>query len=175
MNLSSTTGEPWVVFDYEVEQFHAMCKLLETGNEEYAALSLHLQNAVVESVLLHTRILVDILRSNGTYADDIKLSALLPSFTSEILTQLKTLYGKSGTENSPCWTINKYLAHPTSHRGSEYDYTDLLSQLAPLILLIVQEVNYQRKQFHSNQTKTAEISSTARWLCCTLTPTPKSL
>lgn len=142
--MNASPKDPWVVFDYECDQFHAMCQLLVHGNTEHAGLPHYVRNAVVESALLHTRILADLFLSKGTKPDDIHLSGLLPTFASQKLTQLEIQYGDSHTEDTPCWTINKMLAHPTSWRSSEYNYTDLLNQVFPLISAVIQEVNEQR-------------------------------
>ena len=154
MRKKTKNNNPWVVFDYEVEQFYATCKLLllKAGNDESAALPQHMKNAVVESALLHARILSDILLSRGREPDDINLSDLLPSFDSTARKDLECVYGNGKTEGSPCWTLNKRLAHATYRRGSSYDYTQLLSQLAPLISRVVQDVNGQRqKSSHDNE------------------------
>jgi hypothetical protein len=124
--------DPWVVFDYEADMFFAMCNLLRQGNQEYAALSRPIQNAVVESALLHARQLIDILLSPGKFSDDINLSRLLPGFQPARLDELQRSYD-SRSVDSPWWTLNKRLAHATSHRGSSHDYTNLLNQLAPVL------------------------------------------
>ena len=139
-------NDPWVVFGYEVEQFYRMCKLLKAGNDEYAALPQHMKNAVVESALLHARILADILLSRGTQPDDINLSNLLPGFCPPTFDKLKCAYGDRHTEWTPCWTLNKMLAHPTLRRGSNHDYTKLLKQLVPLLCSVVQEVIEERRK-----------------------------
>lgn len=140
----SVAGDPWEVFGYEVEMFHAMCSLLRAGNTDYAGLSHHVRNALVESALLHTRQLVDILLSRGSDPDDINLSGLIPGFAPAKLDELQSLYGKRSIVGSPCWTLNKRLAHPTTHRGASFDYSVLLNRLAPVISVIIREVQAAR-------------------------------
>ncbi|HJZ53493.1 MAG TPA: hypothetical protein VKE74_00955 [Gemmataceae bacterium] len=146
------SGDPWVVYGYEVEMFGGMCRLLEVGNAEYAALPPQVQNAVVESALLHTRQLADILlsrgkgQSRGEDQDDIYLSDLLPDFMPSRFDELKAAYGKRNDEGSACRTINKHFAHPTTHRRASFDYAPLLMQLVPIIADIIQEVDEYRKR-----------------------------
>src|SRR5262249_51389682 len=90
------------------------------------------------------RQLVDILLSRGGDADDLNLSKLVPAFEPSRLGELRTLYGGRWMVGSPCWTLNKRLAHPTSHRGESYDYSSLLNQLSPLLADIVREVQARR-------------------------------
>jgi hypothetical protein len=139
------TADPWEVFDYEADMFIEMCALLETGNPEYAALSPSLKNAVVESALLHTRQLIDIVLSRGRQPDDINLTCLLPGYQLPQIDELRNVYGNYSLNGSPCWTINKRLAHATSHRGSSYDYTTLLNQLVPIVSQIINEVRKHRR------------------------------
>lgn len=137
-------SKPWIVFDYEGNQLEAMCKLQQTGNATYKELDGGLKNAVVESALLHTRILVDILLSRGSDSDDIRLKDILPNFQSSKIAELRTIYGTRKEDDSPCWVLNKMLAHPTRLRSHEFDYTNLLNSLVPLIVALVVEVNAQR-------------------------------
>lgn len=141
---SSTTDPRWIVFDYEVMMFRSMCALLANGNVEYAKLSESLRNAVTECAILHTRQLADILMSRGKLPDDINLKELLPEFKPKGLDALCHHYGDHRTANTPCWTINKYLAHATSRRGDNFDYTDLLNGLVPLVEVVLDEILTQR-------------------------------
>lgn len=144
--MSQPTGNDalWVVFDYEVMMFRSMCALLANGNQEYAQLSGCVKNAVTESALLHTRQLADILLSRGSQPDDINLQALLPAFQPTGLNTLRQQYGDNQTTSTPCWTINKHLAHATSQRGDSFDYSLLLNGLAPLLEDILAEIQAQR-------------------------------
>lgn len=132
----------WVVFDYEVSMFQGLISV----NVQQVATSLPLcvQNALAESLLLHARILIDILLSRGKNSDDITLRKLLPDFTSPKIASLKNLYGNSKTPNTPCWTLNKKLAHASHLRSESHDYTALVQKLAPTILHLVGQVNGAR-------------------------------
>jgi hypothetical protein len=143
--ITPASNDPWVVFDYEADMFFAMCDLLSNSNQTFAAFPHQVRNAVVESALLHTRQLADILLSRGSRTDDINLNSLIPNPLPARLAELGHLYGSQNTPYHPCWTINKMLAHPTTQRTASYDYTSLLSGIAPVIAEIVQEVR-ARKQ-----------------------------
>jgi len=144
MSLSSPRDSAWIVFDYEVDMFHNLAILLGERNEEGAKLSFHVRNAVVESCVLHTRILVGILLSDGTYPDDIKLTNLVPGFKCPELDQLKQVYEGPTKESSPRWIFNKMLAHATTQRSDSFDYEPALNQVAPLICNIVNNINAER-------------------------------
>jgi len=82
----------WVVYDYEEDMFRRTFLLATTDCNKFPP---PIPNAIVESMLLHLRILVDILLSRGSGDDDIKLTELLPGFKSPLVGQLKTTYGNS--------------------------------------------------------------------------------
>ncbi len=109
------------------------------------AFKLPIQNAVVESLLLHLRILVEILLSKGSDADDIKLTDLLPGFTSPLIEKLRVDYGTRAAVGSPCWTLNKMLAHPTHLRSNSYNYDPVLSVMLPTIWPLLDEIAQSRK------------------------------
>ena len=65
------------------------------------------KNATVESLLLHTRIMTDILISKGSENDDITLRALLPEWCNSengkiLIEKLRNAYGKRNEKDSPC-------------------------------------------------------------------------
>ena len=138
--------DPWVVYDYEVSMFTEMLRVSTTAVEcnKFPPL---VQNAVVESMLLHLRILVDILLSRGSGDDDIKLTDLLPAFKSSLVAKLKNAYGDRKTVDSPCWQLNKRLADPTLIRSSRYNYSDLLNTLGLLVMPMLAEIATARKAY----------------------------
>lgn len=101
-------------------------------------------NAIVESMLLHLRILVDIFLSRGADADDIKLADLLPGLKSPLINELRNRYGNRNTAQSPCWILNKMLAHPTMLRSNSYSYAPVLTALLPLMLPLLEEIQDAR-------------------------------
>ena len=97
-----------------------------------------LRNALVESSLLHTRILVDALLRRSGKPDDVTLAQLLPAAASSgglqaSLDRLRQAYGAHDQRDTPCWILNKRLAHLTSVRGDSFDYSALYAALDPLI------------------------------------------
>lgn len=53
MNQPTKTSDPWVVFNYEADMFLELWTLLKNGQQSLSTLSLAVQNAVAESMLLH--------------------------------------------------------------------------------------------------------------------------
>jgi hypothetical protein len=140
MNTSNSPSDAWSVFDYEVDMFRNLCDLLVSGNSEYGSLSLLLKNAIVESAVLHARILADILLSHIREPDDIGLRSLLPGFECAEIAELRRAYGRRDDPLSPRSAFNKMLAHATTNRSNSFDYTVALNQIAPLILGIVDRI-----------------------------------
>jgi len=58
---------PWVVYDYEVNMLNEMRGACTTGARE--TFPHPIRNAIVESMLLHLRILVELLCSSGSDPD----------------------------------------------------------------------------------------------------------
>jgi hypothetical protein len=106
--------------------------------------SVPIQNALAESLLLHLRIVIDMLLSKGSDDDDLTLTDLLPEFASEHVDKLKSAYGTRSIEDSPCWTLNKMLAHATVGRADKYDYTRALQPLTPIIASLLLEIERAR-------------------------------
>jgi len=131
----------WEVFDYEVMMLNQTGAILGGG---IVAGALH--NAVVESHLLHTRILVDILTSYCKQNDDLRLSVLLPSFTSPRIDELRTAYGYATPRDTtkPYYVLNKMLAHGTSVRSDKFTYGPILQQLVPSFPDLLKEVEAAR-------------------------------
>lgn len=138
--------DPWVVFEYEVEMFFAARYVLRYGVTDNEANWPWIRNALSESAVLHTRILIDILLSRKQGVDDILLCALLPDHLAmgplkPLVKSLDTAYGKGNERNSAHWAFNKMLAHPTLHRIGCFDYTSLVSQVDPIIISLLREIS----------------------------------
>lgn len=142
--------DPWVVFDYEVEMYFETIKASTWLNEQlrlptFPQVFLTLRNTVTESTVLHIRILVDILISKAKGQDDISLIKLLPEWCDspkgkELITNLSIAYGNAQSVDSPCWVINKMLAHPTTHRANYFDYGSHLNKINGPIFQILLEL-----------------------------------
>ena len=138
---------PWNVFDYEAYMYLYTYVLvnnfaLEGDNIEQQAI----KNSYVESLMLHTRILSEILITKQEYkSDDINIDSIIPSekqsnHLEKLLIEFKTAYGKSNEVGGPRWTLNKMLAHATPLRGSYYNYDHIIEILHPLLLKIIEEI-----------------------------------
>jgi len=134
----------WVVYDYEVDMFNQMHGACSTGARNM--FQQPIANAIVESMLLHLRILVEILVSSGPDpdGDNIKLTDLLPSFKSPLIEELRNKYGR-GTPGSPCWTLNKMLAHPSRLRSHTYSYDPVLKVMLPVLRPLLDEIAQTRQ------------------------------
>ncbi|HEV3301978.1 MAG TPA: hypothetical protein VG055_20150 [Planctomycetaceae bacterium] len=96
------------------------------------------KNAIVESLVLHTRILTAILLSEGR-ADDIKVKEVIPGFESAHVDALRAAYG-ADVEGTPHWQFNKLLAHATIHRSEGHEYLPALKAVSPHIMRIMEDV-----------------------------------
>lgn len=134
------TADAWRAFEYEVQMFYATrARLKDPG------LDTIVHNALVESSLLHTRILVDALLGRSGKSDDVTLHQLLPSAAASrdfecSLAKLKNVYGSYDLPDTPCWILNKRLAHLTRVRGDSFDYPTLYATLDPLVRAILGQV-----------------------------------
>ena len=154
--MAQTSEQGWIVFDYEVGMYKQMSILCTNGCRNHFVAPI--QNALAESMLLHLRIVVDMLLRKKSEDDDVTLSVLLPQFKSAHIEKLRSAYGSRNTEDSPCWTLNKMLAHATFARADTYDYTAMLAPLTPIllqVLLEVEKVRFGRDGRILNQPKTA--------------------
>jgi hypothetical protein len=130
-------------------------------NREHTKYPFPVPNAIVESLLLHTRILVEIFLSRDTEADAVNLKTLLPGFDSVTIGELATLYGKGKDVDSPCRTINKRLAHSTSVRTENFDYGVLMNKLRPSIDTLIEQVRAERaKQARPAQAARYDVART---------------
>ena len=146
-NKLNASDDPWIVFDYELQMYFETRNLSKyfSAKSPLDVINTINKNAVVESLILHTRIMTDILVSKGLQNDDIVLKDLLPDWcNSEIgmtlITKLDNAYGKANKKDSPCWVINKMLAHPTRWRTDRFEYGSSLRQIEPLIFEILSEI-----------------------------------
>jgi hypothetical protein len=114
-------NDKWRVFDYEATMLLALSKYL--SEDDLAKFDWAVGNAIVESAVLHTRVLAELLLSRGRMADDIRLKDLLPSLDTDSLRRLGDAYGDQKREGSPCWQFNKLLAHATIQRSDRHNYT----------------------------------------------------
>jgi len=146
------------VYEYEADMFKGTLTLC-SGSDVTASYSRYVANAIVESLLLHTRILIDILLSRDSGADAVSLTTLLPGFVPARLGELRDLYGSRNIVESPCWTLNKRLAHSTNVRSDSFDYTRMVNDLRPAIQQCLDEIDDERSKRGLGETRRPEVSS----------------
>jgi hypothetical protein len=130
--------DPWEVVRYEAGMFFDLCRLMD--DESIRKGNRLVANAVCESACLHLRVLVDVLLSKGTGKDDIRLNQIVPGFVPPSVEKLRAEYGNSKKDHSPCWRLNKMIAHATTKRESGGDYADVILKLYPVIDAVLSEV-----------------------------------
>jgi hypothetical protein len=149
----SKPADPWIVIEYEVKMFRAALDILLRHTFPFPAGSVGrvLNNAVVESAVLHTRNLCEVFLPGGNpQPDDITLTGLFADWGTNprydrakdlINPDLGAAYGKSNTPGALRFDFNKRVAHSTTHRAqsSGYNYGLHLTKLEPIILDIIRE------------------------------------
>ena len=132
-HLQIEEDSSWTVLDYEVQMYLGTSYLRENLKGENGPNTQIIRNSLVESTLLHIRILSDLLLNRCKYPDDINRTKLGLNFEEgELAEKVKALadkYGQPKEKNSNCWIINKKLAHPTTHRSDSYDYAEVFNSL----------------------------------------------
>ncbi len=141
--MANNSENEWMVFDYEVDMWRKLMQLVFSS--ETQLLSLTINNALVESLVLHTRMVVGMLISKENQKDDINLERLDSKFNSRLVGKLSQLYGSSSDSNSACHVFNKMAMHPTTWRGTSFDYAPFIELLHPTIELLLDEVDCYRK------------------------------
>jgi hypothetical protein len=136
--------DPWRTYNYEVMMFLGTAPPIQLPNPCPIDPQIYF-NAFVESRLLHTRILCDILLSRGSQPDNITLDRLLPDFGSPLVDQLRKDYGDHKTSGTPCWELNKHLAHPTTLRADSHDYAPMLKCLEATMIRLFDEIAAEKK------------------------------
>jgi hypothetical protein len=149
-STSDMSAKVWRILDYEVQMFLGIdfvrSHLQVDGNAQL------FKNALVESSLLHIRILADIFLSKGKHADDINLEQLgfkvnlIEPVLAERIGVLAMAYGEANDPNSNCWILNKRLAHPTVHRNEGYNYSNLLAALDEPLRAIIEHIYDRAKR-----------------------------
>jgi hypothetical protein len=150
-----STSEPdaetraWHIISYEVWMyFGTRSTTLVLSDSEII-----LKNAMVESAIVHARILCDIFSSkSSTIGVGIRLKDRFPDWNSDSVrlrnlkskaNALRERYGYSGTEGSPYKVFHERALHADQTRYlsfQRYDYVDQFKILDPLIRAVVYEI-----------------------------------
>lgn len=164
---SSVPSNAWLVLAYEVQMFRYM-RIAYNSPETLIVFGKPMRNAMVESTILHARILCDLFSSESKrHEDDIGFSDLFDDWKTtgeryvnlkRYIAEMKSAYGDSKTENSPCWQFNKKLAHLTKERGARHVYEDAIQKVAPLIEKIVSEFESLNPGFWKRANSEGQLS-----------------
>ena len=137
-------SDMWTVFDYERDMAIKLSQLLITP--EFETLPGEFQNAIVESLVIHTRVVTEIILSEGTRPDDITLKKLLPHFSSENLAKLRAAYDDDSSGISPRWQFNKLLAHATTLRIESHEYGPAINRMWTHLSKLIVEIEVARRE-----------------------------
>lgn len=132
----------WTVFEYEKEMAIQLWETLTSPG--YDSLSGCLQNATVECLALHTRILADMVVARSNQPDDMTINHLLPGFTSHAIPALLAVYGTTKSPGSPCSQFNQMIAHPSLHRADSHDYMPALKAVWRHLSVVLDEIEQAR-------------------------------
>ena len=139
--------EDWIAaFEYEKDMFVSLWEYLfdtrpnDDDQPEAGKMADRVRDALVESALLHTRVLVEFfLGSSQKRGDDVWVRDLWPDFRSERTTEL--LRGVWGAgDGSHRSNVNKRLAHFTNKRGAGADWTPLHDSVVPMLSILISEL-----------------------------------
>ena len=104
-----------------------------------------IRNACVESLLLHIRVLSDILLPPSTPRDDdVTLRDLADSFVPARLEELQGAY--KAEPLSVKATIDKRLAHATKRRSPMHDHSRMLNAYCPILEHVIAELYECRRR-----------------------------
>jgi len=138
---------PWKVFDYESYMYLYTYVFVHSFKSEAKNIEKEaIKNSYVESLMLHTRILSEILiTTQQSDSDDLNIDNIIPPLKQSkhlgtLVRELRLAYGNANEVGSPRWTLNKMLAHATLLRGSYYNYDHIIELLHPLLIKIIEEI-----------------------------------
>lgn len=144
----------WEIFDYELMQLDGLWKHFQAASHN--AQPLDVRNAMVESAIIHLRILMEMLKDTPQKSDDYCLTdliampdkpaalpALMQVYTTDDATYSNSVVALLGGNPAPnlrrCpkWQVDKLMFHPTKSRTTSHDWTPILNILVPLLHPII--------------------------------------
>lgn len=138
--LDETTQEQtdryWAVFTYELDMMSKLSYYITDGtdfSETYKSFPVVVQNAVVESHLLHCRNVCDVLLSVIGGANNILLRDLLPDFPPENLDNLRREYGGIYEPGSAAYVLHYNLLNVWKGRTNKYYYSNMINTLSACV------------------------------------------
>lgn len=156
-STTSVTGDPWDVIGYEVQMYFGMRAILASPALFAGQL---IKNAIVESAVLHMRILCEVFTSTcpgeNPKRDDIQFGHLFADWRTNpsrytalqsLSAELQKTYGLKPVKlGQPRWELNKMLVHPTLNRGTTYNYDQAMTVIHPHVVAIVEELERLKGQ-----------------------------
>jgi hypothetical protein len=147
----------WEVFDAEVAQLEALWKYFQAL--KHNAQPVEVRQAVVESAVIHLRIIMEMVSRDAPQkavdyclADLIALAdrpaglpALVRTYSDDAIYAPLVIALLGGTHaasllRSPKWQIDKLMFHPTKNRTVGHDWTPILNVLAPHVGPVIQDL-----------------------------------
>lgn len=126
----------WEIFTYEIDMFAKLSDYLSPDTEYSASFTAFrpvIKNAVIESCVLHTRNVCDILLSTGRDREDIRLDDLLPGFHTKALEDLGMVYGFRDMPGHAAHLLHYQALQPWQGRERESNYGPTLALMKPII------------------------------------------
>lgn len=139
--MKVTEDESWAAVEYEY-----MMYFRSKARKGECLKDLVFHNAMVESQLVHARILADFLtteQKNPVQKDDVTLGDLLPALRDELNSDIGSFavqYGTHRAEGTPCWQVNKLIVHLTHHRAGLGQHEDLFELLERILEPVLRKV-----------------------------------
>jgi hypothetical protein len=150
----------WEIFDYELSQLHMLLQVME-ARHHFVLLPHHIANAIVESAIMHLRIVMEMLREKSSKSDDYVLADLLGPYEPRGLPALRKVYEEQeayqplleehlggdpagiapNLKLDPKTQIDKLMIHPTKKRTTSHDWTPILMILAPRLRPVLQDLH----------------------------------
>jgi hypothetical protein len=144
--MLTTTSDTWEAITYEVRMFR---ETYEVACDQPTLPGRVLQNAVVESAVLHSRILCDFLLDKKDKDDDVIISDVISHLgisksnkLFKLICKLSRRYNTQtpNTPYSPYTAFNKLMAHLTTYRGISGEYKPYFEEIRPVIQEIITEL-----------------------------------
>lgn len=128
--MKVTDAESWEAVEYEyMMYFRSKARKAERPADQV------FKNAMVESQLVHARMLADFLiieQKKQFGLDDVTLKDLIPAVRDEIraeIDEFASKYGKQHDDGTLCWQLNKLIVHLTHHRAGSGNHNALFEAL----------------------------------------------
>jgi hypothetical protein len=132
--MPRTVHQDWIVFLHEWDMFWMLIEHMKDGEALIEDFPPVIRNAITESACLHARQLVDLFHpSAGNKPDDVHIRNLIHGFSHPVIEEIVTWYGLGSDPGTPRWSLNKLIAHPTSHRSSSADFGQLIFDLREML------------------------------------------